>query len=112
MFAATEAFGCSVTSKDGGNEEVEEASEGRAVTGSDPDPAVLRATSVVSAMNLGRLCLCDFEVTAGAAAASRAVADFAAPSSVLGLFEDAPMKDMFAGIEANAARVRLDNGCT
>lgn len=56
--------------------------------------------------------LSDFEVTAGAAAASKAVADFAVPSSVLGLFEDASMKDMFAGIEANAANVRLDNAGT
>ena len=56
---------------------------------------------------MSRLQVSDFDVTAGAAAACRAVADFAAPSSVIDLFEDAPMSDMFASIEANAARVRL-----
>ena len=66
------------------------------------------ATSDIGAVKLGRMRLSDFEVTAGAAATSKAVADFATPSCVMGLFEDAPMRDMFAGIEANAAMVRLD----
>ena len=47
----------------------------------------------------------DFKVTPGAAAVCKAVADFAAPSFVRELFENAPLKDMFASIEANAARV-------
>ena len=67
MFACNEAFGYSVSSKDGGNEEIEEASEGRAVTGSDPEPAVVRTTSGVGTTKLGRMRLSDFEVTAGAA---------------------------------------------
>lgn len=77
------------------------------MTGSDAEPAAARATSGVGAAKLDRLRLSDFEVTAGATAASRVVADFATPSSVIGLFEDAPMRHMFASIEANAARVRV-----
>ena len=73
-----------------------------------PSTSTLRVTAVAGAVNLGRMRLSDFEVTAGAAAACKAVADFAVPSSVLELFEDAPLKDVFASIEANAARVRFD----
>ena len=104
----TKVFSLSVLSEDDGNIDIEEASEGQAPAGSEPDPAALRATSIAGAVSLGRMRLSDFEVTAGAAAACKAVADFAAPSSVLGLFEDAPLKDMFAGIKANAAKVRFD----
>ena len=77
------------------------------MTGCDAEPVAARATSGVGAAKLDRLRLSDFEVTAGAAAAGKAVADFATPSSVIGLFEDAPMRDLFASIEANAARVRV-----
>ena len=55
--------------------------------------------------DVGLMCRNDFKVSAGAASVCAAIADFATPPLVRDLFENASLKDMFAGIEANAAKV-------
>ena len=51
------------------------------------------------------MCRNDFKLSDGAAAVCESIADFATPSIVRDLFEKDSLQSMFAGIEANAAKV-------
>ena len=55
--------------------------------------------------DLGAMCRNDFKLSEGAAAVCASIADFATPSIVRDLFEKDSLQSMFAGIEANAAKV-------
>ena len=60
----------------------------------------LRATA-----DVGLMCRNDFKLSAGASSVCASIADFATPPLVRDLFEKASLNEMFAGIEANAAKV-------
>ena len=51
------------------------------------------------------MCRNDFKLSEGAAAVCASIADFASPPLVRDLFVKSSLQDMFAGIEANAAKV-------
>ena len=55
--------------------------------------------------NVGAMCRNDFKLSEGAAGVCASIADFASPAEMRDLFVKTSLQNMFAGIEANAAKV-------
>ena len=68
-----------------------------------PSAAPPAAPSVTA--DVGAMCRNDFKLSEGAAGVCASIADFASPTEVRDLFVKTSLPSMFAGIEANAAKV-------
>ena len=68
-------------------------------------PSAAPAPGDAVTANLGPMCRNDFKLSEGAAAVCASIADFASPAVVRDLFVKTSLQNMFAGIEANAAKV-------
>ena len=95
--AGFQGVDCAVPGESGGGAAVDGASE--SAPSAAPAPGVMRTA------NVGAMCRNDFKVSESAAAVFAEIADFATPPLVRDLFEKTSLKDMFAGIEANASKV-------
>ena len=68
-------------------------------------PSAALAPGEAVTANVGAMCRNDFKLSEGAAAVCASIADFASPADVRDLFVKTSLQNMFAGIEANAAKV-------